>query len=36
MRTFTRKELAQYDGKEGRPAYIAFQQQVFDVSDSFL
>ncbi len=36
MKTFTRKELTRYDGKEGRPAYIAYQGKVYDVSGSFL
>ncbi len=35
-RRFTPRELAQYDGKEGRPAYIAFQGKVYDVSASRL
>ena len=30
----TLTELAAADGKEGRPAYIAFQDRVFDVSQS--
>lgn len=29
-------ELRRYDGKEGRPAYVAFQGKVYDVSSSFL
>lgn len=36
MRIFTQDELHQYDGKEGRPAYVAFQGKVYDVSASFL
>jgi predicted heme/steroid binding protein len=36
MRRFTKKELAQYDGKDGRPAFIAFEGRVYDVSRSFL
>lgn len=31
---FTREELARYDGKEGRPAYVAYGGLVFDVSGS--
>lgn len=31
---FTSDELKQYDGKEGRPAYIAYQGKVYDVTDS--
>jgi predicted heme/steroid binding protein len=36
MRRFTKKELVQYDGKDGRPAFIAFESRVYDVSRSFL
>jgi predicted heme/steroid binding protein len=36
MRKFTTKELAQYTGKNGTPAYIAFKGKVYDVSRSFL
>jgi predicted heme/steroid binding protein len=36
MRRFTKEELAQYDGKDGRPAFIAFEGRVYDVSRSFL
>jgi len=36
VRTFTREELRQYDGKDGRPAYVALQGKVYDVSASFL
>jgi predicted heme/steroid binding protein len=36
MRTFTRKELAQYNGKNGTPAYIAYNGKLYDVSSSFL
>lgn len=36
MRRFTKKELAQYDGKDGKPAFIAFEGRVYDVSRSFL
>ncbi len=33
---FTLNELKQYDGREGRPAYIAYNGKVYDVSESFL
>jgi predicted heme/steroid binding protein len=33
---FTLEELQQYDGKEGRPAYIAYKGKVYDVSDDYL
>ena len=36
MRRFTKKELAQYDGKDGLPAFIAYEGRVYDVSYSFL
>jgi predicted heme/steroid binding protein/uncharacterized membrane protein len=35
-RTFTTDELAQYDGKEGRPAYVAVGGIVYDASQSKL
>lgn len=36
MRTFTVEELKEYDGKSGRPAYIAYNGNVYDVSESAL
>jgi predicted heme/steroid binding protein len=36
MQKFTREELANYHGKNGNPAYIAFEGKVYDVSRSFL
>lgn len=30
------EELKQFDGKEGRPAYIAYKGEIFDVSESKL
>jgi predicted heme/steroid binding protein len=33
---FTLEELKQYDGKNGRPAYIAYKGKVYDVTDSSL
>ncbi len=35
-RTFNLEELAKYDGKEGRAAYVAINGKVYDVSDSYL
>ena len=34
MRDFTLEELAEFDGREGRPAYVAFENTVYDVTDS--
>jgi predicted heme/steroid binding protein/uncharacterized membrane protein len=34
MKTLTQKELAQYDGKDGKPIYIAHQGIIYDVSAS--
>ena len=33
---FTLQELAQYDGQDGRRAYVAFEGRVYDVTDSKL
>ena len=32
VRAFTREELARYDGRGGRPAYVAFKGTVYDVT----
>jgi len=36
MKEFDAKDLAEYDGKNGKPAYVAYQGKVFDVSKSKL
>ena len=36
QKKFTLEELKQYDGKSGKPAYIAYKGKVYDVTDSFL
>ena len=36
VKYFTTDELAAFDGKDGRPAYIAFHGWVFDVTESSL
>ena len=33
---FTAEELAKFDGREGRPAYVAYQGTVYDVSGSYM
>jgi predicted heme/steroid binding protein len=35
-RKFTLEELEQFDGKDGRPAYVAYKGKVYDVTDDFL
>ena len=34
MREFTLEELKQFDGRDGRPAYVAYDGSVYDVSES--
>ncbi len=34
MRNFTQEELMQYNGKDGKPVYIAHKGKVYDVSES--
>ncbi len=36
MRIFTVKDLAKYNGKNGKPAYVAYKGNVYDVTNSFL
>jgi predicted heme/steroid binding protein len=36
LKEFSSDELRRYNGKNGAPAYIAFDGKVYDVSDSFL
>ncbi len=36
MREFTPEELARHDGRDGRPAYVAYKGKVYDVTGSFL
>jgi len=36
MKEFTEKELALYNGEDGKPAYVAYKGKVYDVSTSFL
>ena len=34
QREFTREELAQYNGKDGQPAYVAVDGVVYDLSEA--
>jgi predicted heme/steroid binding protein/uncharacterized membrane protein len=34
MKPMTRQELARHDGKDGRPAYLAYQGKIYDVTNS--
>lgn len=36
QRVFTRESLAQFDGREGRPVYVAYEGRVHDVSESVM
>ena len=36
LRKFTLEDLKQHDGKNGKPAYIAYQGKVYDVTQSGL
>jgi predicted heme/steroid binding protein len=36
MRTFSREELSACNGKDGAPAYVAFEGKVYNLSRSFL
>ena len=35
-KTFTEKELQEYDGCNGKPTYVGYQGKVYDVSKSDL
>ena len=36
MKKLNKEELSKYNGKNGAPAYIAYQGKIYDVSESFL
>jgi predicted heme/steroid binding protein len=36
MQTFTKEELAKYNGKNGKPIYVAYKGKVYDVTTSSL
>ncbi len=33
---FTIEELKEYNGKNGKPAYIAYKGKIYDVTDDYL
>jgi predicted heme/steroid binding protein len=35
-RKFTLEELSKFDGKENRPAYVAYNSKVYDVTEANL
>ncbi len=35
-RVFSKEELAEYDGRDGAEAYVAYKGKVYDVTDSFM
>ena len=36
MQEITAEELARFDGRDGRPAYVAYEGRVYDVSESLV
>lgn len=34
MKDFTLEQVAEFDGKDGRPAYVVYQGRVYDVTES--
>ena len=34
MKEFTLEELQEFDGQDGRPAYVAYEGVVYDVTES--
>ncbi len=36
QRVFTKESLAEFNGKNGRPAYVAYEGKVYDVSESVM
>lgn len=35
QRKFSLEELSQFNGKNGKPAYVAYKGKVYDVTDSY-
>jgi predicted heme/steroid binding protein len=35
VRVFSREELSRYNGRNGAPAYVAYDGKVYDVTESF-
>lgn len=35
QKNFSKAELSQFNGKNGKPAYIAYKGKVYDVTDSY-
>jgi len=36
MKAFTKEQVAQYNGKNGKPAYVIYKGTVYNLSASFL
>jgi len=36
LKTITSEELKQFDGKDGKPAYIAYKGKIYDITQSKL
>jgi predicted heme/steroid binding protein len=36
LKKFTKKQLAEYNGKNGKPVYVAYKGKVYDLSGSDL
>lgn len=34
-KTITKKELENFNGKDGKPAYVGYKGKVYDVTDSY-